>query len=227
MLWCYEFSCCLLEGLTRSCFLWQGYTAHLISTISEWSLAFSFVCFFFTYIRDFQVRTSSTKRFLLLSWLDHFHCPHPLFYILYFLTASVNVLSEVCISAILNYLTFVRNWISIENQPESGGGASWHSPVWVITLWHHWTSESRRKLPPACWQHLEKSATVSLATRTDPLYMLHNGVFILRRSEKRTWDWWNYIKVMPDKVSLCRCEIQSNREHRIALWFCLRCINCF
>ncbi|XP_076125221.1 DNA damage-regulated autophagy modulator protein 2b [Alosa pseudoharengus] len=31
-----------------------GYTAHLISTISEWSLAFSFVCFFFTYIRDFQ-----------------------------------------------------------------------------------------------------------------------------------------------------------------------------
>lgn len=31
-----------------------GYTAHLFSTISEWSLAFSFVCFFFTYIRDFQ-----------------------------------------------------------------------------------------------------------------------------------------------------------------------------
>lgn len=31
-----------------------GYTAHIISTISEWSLAFSFVSFFFTYIRDFQ-----------------------------------------------------------------------------------------------------------------------------------------------------------------------------
>ncbi|KAJ8370194.1 hypothetical protein SKAU_G00102220 [Synaphobranchus kaupii] len=31
-----------------------GYTAHLISTISEWSLAFSFICFFLTYIRDFQ-----------------------------------------------------------------------------------------------------------------------------------------------------------------------------
>ncbi|KAJ8373270.1 hypothetical protein AAFF_G00266810 [Aldrovandia affinis] len=31
-----------------------GYTAHLISTISEWSLAFSFISFFLTYIRDFQ-----------------------------------------------------------------------------------------------------------------------------------------------------------------------------
>ncbi|KAG7251950.1 LOW QUALITY PROTEIN: hypothetical protein CRUP_002182, partial [Coryphaenoides rupestris] len=27
---------------------------HIISTISEWSLAFSFISFFFTYIRDFQ-----------------------------------------------------------------------------------------------------------------------------------------------------------------------------
>ncbi|XP_067360657.1 DNA damage-regulated autophagy modulator protein 2-like isoform X2 [Channa argus] len=32
----------------------KGYTAHLISTVSEWSLAFSFICFFLTYIRDFQ-----------------------------------------------------------------------------------------------------------------------------------------------------------------------------
>lgn len=31
-----------------------GYTAHLISTISEWSLAFSFITFFLTFIRDFQ-----------------------------------------------------------------------------------------------------------------------------------------------------------------------------
>ncbi|XP_060897249.1 DNA damage-regulated autophagy modulator protein 2b [Labrus mixtus] len=31
-----------------------GYTAHLISTVSEWSLAFSFIMFFLTYIRDFQ-----------------------------------------------------------------------------------------------------------------------------------------------------------------------------
>uniref|UniRef100_A0A3Q3WYU9 CWH43-like N-terminal domain-containing protein n=1 Tax=Mola mola TaxID=94237 RepID=A0A3Q3WYU9_MOLML len=31
-----------------------GYTAHLISTVSEWSLACSFISFFFTYIRDFQ-----------------------------------------------------------------------------------------------------------------------------------------------------------------------------
>ncbi|NWU91806.1 DRAM2 protein, partial [Upupa epops] len=32
----------------------QGYTTHIISTISEWSLAFSFLSFFLTYIRDFQ-----------------------------------------------------------------------------------------------------------------------------------------------------------------------------
>ncbi|CAI5687126.1 unnamed protein product [Oreochromis niloticus] len=31
-----------------------GYTAHIISTISEWFLAFSFISFFLTYIRDFQ-----------------------------------------------------------------------------------------------------------------------------------------------------------------------------
>ncbi|KAG9353083.1 hypothetical protein JZ751_017659 [Albula glossodonta] len=32
----------------------RGYTAHIVSTISEWSLALSFVSFFLTYIRDFQ-----------------------------------------------------------------------------------------------------------------------------------------------------------------------------
>ncbi|XP_068020834.1 DNA damage-regulated autophagy modulator protein 2 isoform X4 [Melanerpes formicivorus] len=32
----------------------KGYTTHLISTVSEWSLAFSFLSFFLTYIRDFQ-----------------------------------------------------------------------------------------------------------------------------------------------------------------------------
>ncbi|NWH65363.1 DRAM2 protein, partial [Geococcyx californianus] len=32
----------------------QGYTAHIVSTVSEWSLAFSFLSFFLTYIRDFQ-----------------------------------------------------------------------------------------------------------------------------------------------------------------------------
>ncbi|KFW63074.1 DNA damage-regulated autophagy modulator protein 2 [Pygoscelis adeliae] len=32
----------------------NGYTAHIISTVSEWSLAFSFLGFFLTYIRDFQ-----------------------------------------------------------------------------------------------------------------------------------------------------------------------------
>ncbi|NWI84596.1 DRAM2 protein, partial [Pitta sordida] len=32
----------------------RGYTLHMISTVSEWSLAFSFLSFFLTYIRDFQ-----------------------------------------------------------------------------------------------------------------------------------------------------------------------------
>ncbi|XP_040889176.1 DNA damage-regulated autophagy modulator protein 2b [Toxotes jaculatrix] len=31
-----------------------GYAAHIVSTVSEWSLAFSFISFFLTYIRDFQ-----------------------------------------------------------------------------------------------------------------------------------------------------------------------------
>ncbi|KAK1152744.1 DNA damage-regulated autophagy modulator protein 2-like [Acipenser oxyrinchus oxyrinchus] len=31
-----------------------GYSAHIVSTISEWSLAFSFLSFFLTYIQDFQ-----------------------------------------------------------------------------------------------------------------------------------------------------------------------------
>lgn len=31
-----------------------GYTAHLVSAVAEWSLAFSFISFFLTYIRDFQ-----------------------------------------------------------------------------------------------------------------------------------------------------------------------------
>ncbi|XP_062842537.1 DNA damage-regulated autophagy modulator protein 2b isoform X2 [Trichomycterus rosablanca] len=33
-----------------------GYVAHMVSTVSEWSLAFSFISFFFTYIRDFKIR---------------------------------------------------------------------------------------------------------------------------------------------------------------------------
>jgi len=33
----------------------QGYSAHLASTIMEWILAGSFLTYFFTFIRDFQV----------------------------------------------------------------------------------------------------------------------------------------------------------------------------
>ncbi|XP_030076961.1 DNA damage-regulated autophagy modulator protein 2 [Microcaecilia unicolor] len=32
----------------------KGFTLHIISTVSEWFLAFSFIAFFLTYIRDFQ-----------------------------------------------------------------------------------------------------------------------------------------------------------------------------
>ncbi|XP_008401888.1 DNA damage-regulated autophagy modulator protein 2-like [Poecilia reticulata] len=32
-----------------------GYVPHMVSTVSEWFLAFSFISFFLTYIRDFQV----------------------------------------------------------------------------------------------------------------------------------------------------------------------------
>lgn len=42
----------------------QGYTPHIISTVSEWSLAFSFLSFFLTYIRDFQVKRSQCSLFL-------------------------------------------------------------------------------------------------------------------------------------------------------------------
>ncbi|XP_048879871.1 DNA damage-regulated autophagy modulator protein 2-like [Brienomyrus brachyistius] len=42
-----------------------GYTPHIVSTISEWSLAFSFISFFLTYIRDFQKITLRAEATLL------------------------------------------------------------------------------------------------------------------------------------------------------------------
>ncbi|XP_029006310.1 DNA damage-regulated autophagy modulator protein 2b [Betta splendens] len=50
-----------------------GYTAHLISTISEWSLAFSFICFFLTYIRDFQKITLRAEANMQSTHLYHPH----------------------------------------------------------------------------------------------------------------------------------------------------------
>ncbi|XP_028302715.1 DNA damage-regulated autophagy modulator protein 2-like isoform X2 [Gouania willdenowi] len=38
----------------------KGYVAHLVSSVSEWSLALSFISFFLTYIRDFQTCFSTT-----------------------------------------------------------------------------------------------------------------------------------------------------------------------
>lgn len=45
----------------------QGYTPHIISTVSEWSLALSFISFFLTYIRDFQVTFCSILEVLIRS----------------------------------------------------------------------------------------------------------------------------------------------------------------
>ncbi|XP_028848878.1 DNA damage-regulated autophagy modulator protein 2 [Denticeps clupeoides] len=46
----------------------SGYVAHLISAGAEWSLAFSFICFFLTFIRDFQKIQLQVKPIL--------HCNH-------------------------------------------------------------------------------------------------------------------------------------------------------
>lgn len=55
-------------GLTHVCLLLpQGYTAHIISTVSEWSLAFAFLSFFLTYIRDFQVFVSTDEHLTLIA----------------------------------------------------------------------------------------------------------------------------------------------------------------
>ncbi|XP_075766432.1 DNA damage-regulated autophagy modulator protein 2 [Pelodiscus sinensis] len=51
----------------------SGYIVHIISTISEWSLAFSFLSFFLTYIRDFQ--KISLRADVSLS--DHNFCNTP------------------------------------------------------------------------------------------------------------------------------------------------------
>ncbi|XP_029946836.1 DNA damage-regulated autophagy modulator protein 2-like [Salarias fasciatus] len=52
-----------------------GYTPHIISTVSEWSLAFSFISFFLTYIRDFQKITLRAEADLqsshLYDWPHH------------------------------------------------------------------------------------------------------------------------------------------------------------
>lgn len=55
-------------GLTPVCLLLpQGYTPHIISTVSEWSLAFAFLSFFLTYIRDFQVFASTDEGLALIA----------------------------------------------------------------------------------------------------------------------------------------------------------------
>uniref|UniRef100_A0A3P8VYB5 DNA-damage regulated autophagy modulator 2b n=1 Tax=Cynoglossus semilaevis TaxID=244447 RepID=A0A3P8VYB5_CYNSE len=51
-----------------------GYTAHIISTVSEWSLAFSFISFFLTYIRDFQKINLRAEVNLQSAHL--YDCPH-------------------------------------------------------------------------------------------------------------------------------------------------------
>lgn len=51
-----------------------GYVPHLVSTVSEWCLAFSFISFFLTYIRDFQKITLRAEADLQSSHLyDSIH----------------------------------------------------------------------------------------------------------------------------------------------------------
>ncbi|XP_070553064.1 DNA damage-regulated autophagy modulator protein 1-like [Ptychodera flava] len=47
-----------------------GYTAHLVSSIGEWMMAFSFLLFFFTYIRDFQKVDMEAQIRLYVEHLD-------------------------------------------------------------------------------------------------------------------------------------------------------------
>ncbi|KAM9860346.1 DNA damage-regulated autophagy modulator protein 2b [Aulostomus maculatus] len=54
-----------------------GYAAHIVSTVSEWSLAFSFISFFLTYIRDFQKITLRAEADLQSSHL--YDWPHGAF----------------------------------------------------------------------------------------------------------------------------------------------------
>ncbi|KAM6977986.1 DNA damage-regulated autophagy modulator protein 2 [Aplochiton taeniatus] len=51
-----------------------GYVSHLVSALAEWSLAFSFICFFLTYIRDFQKLNVEVQAVLQSSHLyDYSH----------------------------------------------------------------------------------------------------------------------------------------------------------
>lgn len=42
--------------------LLQDYPLHLASSVCEWTVAFSFVCFFLTYINDFKVSITTSNR---------------------------------------------------------------------------------------------------------------------------------------------------------------------
>jgi len=52
-------------------FLFQGYSAHLASTIMEWVLAGSFLSYFLTFIRDFQVISIRAETHLHHTTLYH------------------------------------------------------------------------------------------------------------------------------------------------------------
>ncbi|XP_074660019.1 DNA damage-regulated autophagy modulator protein 1-like isoform X2 [Tubulanus polymorphus] len=47
-----------------------GFEAHIVSTMSEWVMAFSFVLYFFTYIRDFQKMRLKVDMHLFVAHLD-------------------------------------------------------------------------------------------------------------------------------------------------------------
>ena len=49
----------------------QGYAAHLASTILEWCLAATFLAYFYTFIRDFQLITLKANTHLHQDTLYH------------------------------------------------------------------------------------------------------------------------------------------------------------
>lgn len=59
--------------------LLQDYPLHLASSVCEWTVAFSFVCFFLTYINDFKVSITTSNRevnsFFFRGWKIFFVSP--------------------------------------------------------------------------------------------------------------------------------------------------------
>ena len=65
------------EAYIMMCFVFQGYTFHLVSAFGEWFMALGFVLYFFTYIRDFQKFSLEVKTRLHVTHLDQVPAASP------------------------------------------------------------------------------------------------------------------------------------------------------